>query len=73
MNKYLESIQSMDAVGTGIQVQEVPSSSVVLQVNSEPPTTTYVQPSALDENITQESISYSAPQKVTVRTYRLRK
>ena len=73
MNKYLESIQSLDAVGTGMQVQKAPDSSIVLQVSSELPATTYVTPSAFDESITQVSISYSAPQKVIVRTYRLRK
>ena len=73
MNKYLESIQSMDAVGTGIQGQIAPDSTVVLEVSSEPPATTYVKPTDFDENITQEFVSYSAPQKVIVRTYRLRK
>lgn len=73
MNKYLENIQSMDAVGTGIQKQASPNSTVVLQISSEPPTTTYVEPPAFGEDIAQESISYSAPQKVIVRTYRLRK
>ena len=73
MNKYLENIQAMENVGIGAQEQAEPDSEVVLQVSSEPPSTTYVEPPALDENITQESVSYSAPQKVIVRTYRLRK
>ena len=58
MNKYLESIQSMDAVGTGIQGQIDPDSTVVLEVSSEPPATTYVKPTDFDENITQEFVSY---------------
>lgn len=73
MNKYLESIKSMEAVGTGMQMQPVPDSEVVLQVSSEPPATTYVEAPAFSEEITQEFVSYSAPQKVIVRTYRLRK
>ena len=73
MNKYLESIQSMDVVGTGMQGQIAPDSAVVLEVSGEPPGITYVNPTDFDENITQESVSYSAPQKVIVRTYRLRK
>ena len=73
MNKYLESIESMDAVGTGIQAQPPSDSVVVVQVSSEPPATTYVEEPAFSEQITQEFVSYSAPQKVIVRTYRLRK
>lgn len=73
MNNYLESIQSLDAIGTGMQVQNAPESAIVLQASNEPPATTYATPSVFDDSIAQESVSYSAPQKVIVRTYRLRK
>ena len=73
MNKYLESIKPMDSVRTGMQLQPMPDNAVVLQVNSEPPATTYAKAPDIGEDIIQEIVSYSAPQKVIVRTYRLRK
>ena len=73
MNKYLESIKAMDSVRTGMQLQPMPDNAVVLQVNSEPRATAYAKAPGIGEDIIQEIVSYSAPQKVIVRTYRLRK
>lgn len=73
MNKYLESIQSLEDIGTSVYGQAPPNSTPVLEVSGETPTTTYVEPPSFTEEINQDSVSYSAPQKVIVRTFRLRK
>lgn len=73
MNKYLDNIESMETAGTKVHMQSPPDSAVVLQINSEPPTTTHAgSPDSIEDNI-QELDSYSTPKKVTVRIYRLRK
>lgn len=73
MNKYLESIKSMDYAGTGVQEQIIPESTPILEMSGDAPATTYVEPPTSGEEISQDFISYSAPQKVVVRKYRLRK
>lgn len=73
MNKYLESIQSLESIGTSIQGQVLPDSTPILELSGETPTVTYIEPPTFTEEINQDSVSYSAPQKVIVRTYRLRK
>lgn len=72
MSKYLESIESEEAV-TGLYNQKVPESAVVLDVSADIPLMTYVEQPTYDKPIGQDTVSYSAPQKVIVRTYRLRK
>ena len=73
MSNYLESIKSLDSVGTSIQEQAMPDSTPILEMSGETPTTTCIDiPTPIDA-IGQDAISYSAPQKVIVRTYRLRK
>lgn len=73
MNKYLESIQSLDSAGTSVQGQALPDSTPVLEMSGEAPSLTYIEPPAFTEEISQDTVSYSAPQKVIVRKYRLRK
>lgn len=73
MNKYLESIQSLDSAGTSVQEQALPDSTPVLEMSGEAPSLTYMEPLAFTEEISQDIVSYSAPQKVIVRNYRLRK
>ena len=73
MNKYLEGIQSLDSVGTGVQEQSLPDSTLVLEMSGEAPSLTYIESPVFKEKISQDSVSYSAPQKVIVRKYRLRK
>lgn len=72
MNKYLESIESMEQVGTAPYKQSPPDGAVVLEVSSDTPSMTYAEPPAYEE-IIQDSVSYTAPQKVIIRRYRLRK
>ena len=72
MNKYLESIESMEQVGTAPYKQSAPDSAVVLEVSSDTQSMTYAEPPAYEE-IIQDSVSYTAPQKVIIRRYRLRK
>ena len=72
MNKYLESIESMEQVGTAPYKQSAPDSAVVLEVSSDTTSMTYAEPPAYEE-IIQDSVSYTAPQKVIIRRYRLRK
>lgn len=72
MNKYLESIESMEQVGTAPYKQRPPDSAVVLEMSSDTPSMTYAEPPAYEE-IIQDSVSYTAPQKVIIRRYRLRK
>ena len=73
MNKYLDSIQLLESVGTGVSGQAPPDIIPVLEMSGDAPTITYASPSTFSDEIGQDSISYSAPQKVIVRTYRLRK
>ena len=74
MNKYLENIKSMESAGTSVQYgQNQPESTPVLEMSGQAPTTTYAEKPRFAEEISQEFVSYSAPQKVRVRTYRLRK
>ena len=72
MRKYLESIESMEQVGTAPYKQSPPDSAVVLEMSSDTPSMTYAEPPAYEE-IIQDSVSYTAPQKVIIRRYRLRK
>ena len=72
MNKYLESIESMEQVGTAPYKQSPPDSAVELEMSSDTPSMTYAEPPAYEE-IIQDSVSYTAPQKVIIRRYRLRK
>lgn len=72
MNKYLESIESMEQVGTGLYEQSTPDSTAVLEVSSNTPSMTCAESPSYEE-IIQDSVSYSAPQKVIIRRYRLRK
>lgn len=69
MSDYLESIKTLDLVGTSVKTQGTP----VLEISGEVPAMTYVEPPTFPEKINEEAISYSAPSKVIVRTYRLRK
>lgn len=71
-NKYLESIESMEQLGTGLYEQSTPNSTAVLEVNSDTPSMTYAESPAYEEMI-QDSVSYLAPQKIIVRRYTLRK
>lgn len=73
MNNYLDNIQSMDFAGTDAHGQPVPDSTPILVVSGDVPALTYAERPDYTEEISQDSISYSAPQKVTVRKYRLRK
>lgn len=73
MNKYLENIQSMDSIGTSIREQIIPESTPILEMSGDAPKTTYAELPTFSEEISQDTISYSAPQKVIVRKYRLRK
>lgn len=73
MNKYLESIQSLDSAGTSVQGQALPDSTPILKMSGETPSLTYIEAPVFAEEISQDSVSYSAPQKVIVRKYRLRK
>lgn len=72
MNKYLESIESMEQVGTSLYKQSTPDSTAVLEVSSNTPSMTYAESPAYEE-IVQDSVFYSAPQKVIIRRYKLRK
>ena len=72
MSKYLESIESEEAV-TGFYNQKVPESTVVLDVSADIPLMTYVEQPTYDKPIGQDKVSYSATQKVIVRKYILRK
>jgi len=72
MSNYLENIQSMESVGTSIQNDALPSSSIILETSGDAPTLTSVQPSVA-EKIIPDTALYSAPKKVIIRTYRLRK
>lgn len=73
MSKYLESIQSMENTGTSLYEHVAPDSTIIIEASGEAPSTTAVEPPAYADTISQDSISYSAPQKVIIRTYRLRK
>lgn len=73
MNEYLKSIQSLDSAGTGVQEQILPDITSILEMSGEAPSLTYIEPPVFTEEISQDSVSYSAPQKVIVRKYRLRK
>lgn len=73
MNKYLEDLKSMEIVGTSYHKQEIPDITVIKEVSAEAPETTSVDQTIYTEEICQSSVPYSAPQKVIVRTYRLRK
>ena len=44
MNKYLESIQSLDSAGTSVQGQALPDSTPVLEMSGEAPSLTYIEP-----------------------------
>lgn len=72
MNKYLESIESMEQVGTDHYSQNTPNSSVLLEASLDAPFTTSTE-FPIYENSTQSLDSYEAPKKVIVRIYRLRK
>lgn len=72
MNKYLESIQSLNSAGTSVQGQALLDSTPVLEMSGEAPSQTYIEPPVFEE-ISEDSVSYVAPQKVIVRKYRLRK
>lgn len=73
MNEYLKSIQSLDSAGTGVQEQILTDITSILEMSGEAPSLTYIEPPVFTEEISQDSVSYSAPQKVIVRKYRLRK
>lgn len=73
MSKYLESIESMEEAVTGLYNQKVPESTVVLDVSADIPSMTYVEQPTYDKQNSQDTVLYTAPQKVIVRTYRLRK
>lgn len=62
----------MEQTGTGLYKQSTPNSTVILEAGSNAPSVTYAESPEYEE-IVQGSISYSAPQKVIVRRYRLRK
>lgn len=51
MNKYLESIESMEQVGTAPYKQSPPDSAVVLEMSSDTPSMTYAEPPAYEEII----------------------
>lgn len=73
MNNYLESIKSMEYAGTSLKEQIIPESTPIVEMSGDAPATTYVESPSSGEEISQDFISYSAPQKVIVRKYRLRK
>ena len=74
MNKYLENIKSLESAGTSVQHgQNLPDSTTVIEMSGQAPTITNAGTPKFAEEISQEFVSYSAPQKVIVRTYRLRK
>lgn len=73
MNKYMESIQSLDSAGTSVQGQALPDSTPVLEMSGEAPYLTYIESPVYTEEISQDTVLYSAPQEVIVRKYRLRK
>lgn len=73
MNKYMESIQSLDSAGTSVQGQALPDSTPVLEMSGEAPSLTYIESPVYTEEISQDTVLYSAPQEVIVRKYRLRK
>ena len=73
MNEYLKSIQSLDSAETSVQEPTLPKSTSILEMSGEAPSLTYIEPPVFTEEISQDSVSYSAPQKVIVRKYRLRK
>ena len=73
MNEYLQSIKSMDEATTDLYNQIAPESAVVLDVSQDTPMITYAERPTYGEEISQDTVSYTAPQKVIVRTYRLRK
>ena len=73
MNKYLESIQSIDNIGTSLKEQAPPSNTVILEVSGDLPASTFADMPIYPAEIKQGEAPYSAPQKVIVRTYRLRK
>ena len=57
MSKYLESIESEEAV-TGFYNQKVPESTVVLDVSADIPLMTYVEQPTYDKPIGQDTVSY---------------
>lgn len=54
MNKYLEGIQSLDSVGTGVQEQSLPDSTLVLEMSGEAPSLTYIESPVFTEKISQD-------------------
>lgn len=73
MSKYLESMESMEDAETGLYKQKVPESTVILNVSTDIPSMTYAEQPGDGDEINQDTVSYTAPKKVIVRTYRLRK
>lgn len=73
MSKYLESMESMEDAETGLYKQKVPESTVVLDMSTDTLSMTYAEQPAYVGEISQDIVSYTAPKKVIVRTYRLRK
>lgn len=74
MNKYLEDINTLDFSGAkGQYGHDLSGCTPVLVMSGQAPTTTYAEEPSFEGEFSQESISYSTPKRVTVRTYRLRK
>jgi len=69
MNDYLENIKSIDISGEQKQIDSIN----VLDVPNKIPNATCIDNVQYDSETNQEFMSYSAPQKVIVRIYRLRK
>lgn len=72
MNKYFNNTDPIGQIETDLYKQSTPYSTTVLEVSSDLPSMTYAEPPAY-ECIIQDSVSYSAPQKVIIRRYKLRK
>lgn len=74
MNKYLQSIESLESRGTSVQSGHVlPESMSILEIGEQAPITTCGEIQSPIEETSRENVSYVAPQKVIVRTYILRK
>lgn len=73
MTSYLESIKNIEAPGTGAQMDGFSDPLVVIDSSGEAPDVTSVDGEVPSIDFNKDLVSYSAPKKVSVRKYRLRK
>lgn len=69
----IKSVESIEEAVAGLYNQKLPKSTVILDVETDIPSMTYVEKPTYGKSISQDTISYTATKKVIVRTYKLRK